>query len=141
MKKFFALFAAVALALTAFAENINPNQVPNSLRQFVTTHYGKNVTITKAERDRKSGGYEYEIKLSNGVEIDYGISEEWLEVEDINGVPTAIVGEEITTHVTNTYPGTKVVKIERKHPGFEVKLSDGKELIYDRSGKFVRHDK
>lgn len=141
MKKLFALFAAVALALTAFAENIDPNQVPNSLRQFVATHYGKNVTITKAERERKSGAFEYEITLSNGVEIDYGISEEWLEVEDLNGVPTTIVGEQITTHVTTAYPNAKVVKIERKHPGYEVELSNGTEFIYDRAGKFLRVDK
>lgn len=141
MKKFIALFAAAALALTAFAENISPNQVPNSLRQFVTTHYGKNVTITKAERDRKSGGFEYEVKLSNGAEIEYGISDEWLEIEDFNGVPEAIVGQTITTHVKQHHPNATIVKIEREYPGFKVKLSNGVKLIYDRAGAFLRHDK
>lgn len=141
MKKFIALFAAAAFTLAAFAENINPDQVPNSLRQFIALHYGKNVTITKAERDRKFSGFEYEVTLSNGAEIDYGVSEEWLEVEDHNGVPFGIVGKEITDHVAKIHPKEKVVKIEREAKVFEVKLSNGAKLIYDHAGKFLRHDK
>lgn len=141
MKKFIAMFAAALLALGTAAENINPNQVPNSLRQFVVTHYGKEVTITRAERERKGEGFEYEVKLSNGAEIDYGISDEWLEIEDVNGVPQAIVGETIAAHVKANHPNAKIVKIEREARGFEVKLSNGLELVYDRAGRFLRLDK
>lgn len=34
------------------------------------------------------------------------------------------------------FPGTKIVKIEKKTLGFEIELSDGVELKFDRLGTF-----
>lgn len=138
-----AILAGAAFSARAADEKVAPEQVPQGLRTFVTKHFGKDVKIVKAERDRKFDGFEYEVTLSNGAEIDYGVSGEWLEV-DCDGVvisvPETIVNSAIIRHVKGAYPGTAIEKITREYPGYEVKLSNGVELIYDNDYNFVRVD-
>lgn len=148
MNKITSILLSAMLAGTVFSaraddEKVAPEQVPQGLRTFVAQHFGSDVKIVEAERDRKFNGFEYEVKLSNGAEIDYGVSGEWLEVDCgdvVISVPETIINAAILQHVKGTYPGMSIEKITREYPGYEIKLSNGVELIYDSNYKFVRID-
>lgn len=132
------IVASLGLAFNAYAgQRISPSEVPQPIQSFVQDNFGKNISIVKASRDAKAGGYEYDIKLSNGVEIDYGVNGEWLEV-DANGtredIPRNIVGEEISQQIQVKYPGRHVRKIERESQGFEIVLDNGQHLMASPNG-------
>ena len=55
-------------------------------------------------------------------------------------VPQGLVMKPIQRYVTKNFPGVKIVKIEKDFKGFEVDLSDGVELKFDRLGTFKGAD-
>ncbi len=146
MKKLFAMALVAVMALfganrAAADQWISPEEVPATLKTFVTQNFGKDVTIVKASKDRKAGAFEYDVTLSNGVEIDYGVDQQWTEIDGEDAgvdIPAAIVGETIVSDINVRYPGAKVRKIERKYRGYEVTLNNGRELKYDKNGKLTR---
>ena len=51
-------------------------------------------------------------------------------------MPEALLIKPIQRYVDKQFPGTKIVKIGKKTLGFEIELSDGVELKFDRLGTF-----
>ena len=134
--------AVFIISTSAFADmRINPNQLPKQVREFVENTFGDNVKIIKAERENEFGTYHYEVRLSNGVEIDFDAGQQWVEIDCEKAsanVPSAVLCDSIHSHIRNTYPNRQINKIERKYNGYEITLNDGREVFYNRDGKFVR---
>ncbi|WP_315599070.1 PepSY-like domain-containing protein [Porphyromonas endodontalis] len=56
-------------------------------------------------------------------------------------VPKKIVPNAISNYVAKNFPGTSIRQIEkRRRGGYQVELSNGLELKFDSSLKFVRMD-
>ena len=80
---------------------------------------------------------DYEVKLTNGTEIEFNSRGKWTEVDcKKKEVPSAILPSAIRRHVTKKYPGLAVVKIEKTSKGYEIGLSDDTGLRYDLLGSF-----
>ena len=63
-----------------------------------------------------------------------------MEIKWYSEVPSALVPQQILQYVRNTYPDTKVVKLEKKRNGHEVKLSNGWELEFNRNFELIDMD-
>ena len=60
----------------------------------------------------------------------------------LSQVPDGIVPAQILSHLQTYVPGgTKVFSIEKKWGGYEIGIQDGRDLIYDADGQFVREDR
>lgn len=146
MKKI--LFLAVALIASSLTfsasadETIQPSQLPKAARMFIAKFFPTD-KVVKAEKDRDIISVFYEVDLSGGAEIDFDAKGRWLEIsckKAQSAVPTPILPQNITVYVNANYPGQYVAKIERKHNKYEVDLSNGIELIFDKDGNFIRVD-
>lgn len=73
---------------------------------------------------------EYEVDLASGAEVDFRENGDWKDVKAARGkaVPAAIIPSAITKYVATNHKGTRIVEISRKRGGYEVELSNGKEL-------------
>lgn len=132
--------AIVSISAMAYAAG-QPQPIPEEISIFLAKHFpGKE--ILKVEKDIEHSGFEYEIKLAGGAEIDFDTALEWKDVKAGRGsaVPSGIVPKAISSYVEKNHPGKKIVEISRKRVSFEVELSDGTEVELSKNGKLLKYD-
>ena len=121
MKKLMIL-TTILMALgisTACADNDKPiavTQLPQKAQLFIKTHFPKEkVALAKLERD-------------------------FLETRKYSTVPTAIIPAQIASYVSQNYPDTQIVQIDRDKRDYEVKLTNRLELTFDLNFNLIDID-
>lgn len=146
MKKFFALLA-VALSSVGFAaaaafvdRPVTVEELPDAARKFIKNHFAASeVLYAKVDDDLFSN--EYKVVFADGASIEFAGNGEWKEVETKRGsVPAAIVPQVIRERVEKQFPGARIESIDRDRRGFEVGLSNGLDLKFDRQFNLVDID-
>lgn len=142
-KMWIALGLLMASILPAKADSdrmINWEQLPAQAREFLTTHFeGKALSLAK--EDRELFELRYEVVLVGGEKIEFTRSGAWEEVScRYASIPSAIIPPEILSQVQRRYPDVAVTEINREFKRYELQLSNGMELIFDRQGRLVGWD-
>ena len=141
--KIFKLFAVALVCmilspLTSCADDrpISPNQLPAAAQQFIAQIFpGK--TIAYAEKDSRS----YEVSLNDGTKIDFDRKGVWDKVETYTtAVPAAIVPPAIAQYVAANFAGQVITKIDKERHGYDIELSGGADLKFNRAGAFIGYD-
>lgn len=132
--KFFLLMAMVmTMSLTMSADDddrvITYNQMPQAAQTFLKQHFSKIVPlIVTADWD------DYTIVYETGERIEFDRNGNWKDIECYSSkVPTELVPEQINAYLNRTYPGMFVVKLERRRMGYEVRISNGMEIEFNRN--------
>ena len=125
------LFLVQTVAWADTDKPIQVGQLPTKAQRFITTYFKKHkVAFAKMESDLfyKS----YDVIFTNGEKLEFDRSGDWTEVNcRVNGVPVPIIPSEIASYVQSTYPGEKILKIERDKKEYEVLLSNKWEITFD----------
>lgn len=144
MKRFALSIALLGLIqTTAFADDDKPiqfSQLPATAQQFIKEYFGdKKIALAKMESD--FFGKNYDVIFANGDKVEFDRSGEWTEVQcKFTQVPDKLVPEQVKKFVTENYPESKVVKFERDRNDYEVKLSNGWELTFDKQYQLIDMD-
>ena len=125
--------AAVCLLFTAVScahDRIIPvTQLPAQAQTFIKTYFADK-TVAYAKQD----GAKYEVKFNDGAEVEFTRRGEWDNVDcKFTAVPDAIVPEQIKNYVAANHPGALITKIDKERYGYEIELSSGLELKFDRN--------
>lgn len=145
MKKILALLLTIAVcSITAAARDTisrNVADLPAKAQQTLSKNFPKQ-GVNHIKIDRKTfGGADYDVILNNGTEIDFNSDGEWTEVDcGKSAVPSGFVIKPIADYVKKNYPKQKIVTIEKNRNNYELELSNGVDLKFDRSGNFQRID-
>ena len=138
MKKILSVLVMAIVAVQfAFAGDVitkDINQLPLSARNFINQHFTKpQVAHIKIE---------YEVLLTNGIEIDFDGKGNWQEVDAKKGkVPATIIPSFVSNYLkTNNFTTEFVTKIERDRKGYEVELNTDLTFKFDKNGKFRKAD-
>lgn len=145
MKKFvFALIAVFGFAVAATAGDTyahDASVLPQSAQNVISSNFRSTVSVVKIEKDfgRVS---EYEVTLSDGSEISFDRHGNWkdVEVNASKSVPASIVPQGIKDYVSSKHAGQRIVGIEKGRGGYDVDLSNGVDIKFDKNGMFVRYD-
>lgn len=114
--------------------------LPETITAFVKQHF-PNATIAGIEPDNDHGGVEYDVYLSDGTELDFDVNNQWETVEcRASGVPAAFIPQAIANYVKSNYQNMTIAKIHKEYHGYEIELSNGLELNFDKSGNFMGMD-
>lgn len=146
LKNRFAALAAVLagiMALTSCEEHrINESRLPDAAQEFISQYFSGE-SVVYAEKDRDDRVVSYNVRLSDGTEIEFDEDGVWTSVDcQLSQVPDGIVPSQILSHLQTYVPGgAKVFSIEKKWGGYEIGIQDGRDLIYDADGQFVREDR
>lgn len=138
MRKFtFALICALTLGITmAFAGNdkiITVSNLPETAQQFLKKNF-KNAKIAIVKKENKLIKNDYEVTFANGNKIEFDSEGNWEEIDcKATAVPASAVPAKITQHVKANYPQAKILQIDKKRNGYEVKLSNRMELEFNKS--------
>jgi hypothetical protein len=145
MKKLALLFAYIfAVQFTVLANDDKPitlEQIPQTSKQFIDKHFaGKKVAVVTLE----SGVVEksYDVIFSNGDKLEFDRRGMWTDIDCTHSsVPTSVVPAKITEYVNKNYNGVKILKIERESKYYDVNLSNGWELTFNKKYKVVDIDR
>lgn len=145
MKKLFTiLMLTVFVALGVNAKDSyshDPAILPEAARTTIKNNFKSAVSIIKIDKDfgRIS---DYEVILTDGTEISFDRSGNWESVECSvkNTVPKAFVPQKVSDYVKQAQPKTHIVGIEKDRGGYDVELSNGIEMKFNRNGDFQRYD-
>lgn len=145
MKKFLlALVAVLGLSGAACARDVysrDASSLPLAAQEVVTRNFKGKVSVIKIDKEL---GFvsDYEVVLTNGAEIQFDRNGNWESIEmPVNkSVPNGLVPKGVNQFVRENHKGLKIVGLERDRRGYEVQLSNGVEMKFDRQGNFQRYD-
>ena len=145
MKKSVLFFAALVCMLmhsvSSFAGDriIPAEQLPAAAKTFIQkTFPGQTVSYAKIDFD---GRKKYEVRLSNGTEVEFDKNGNWDKVDcNYSAVPASLVPTNIANYVKTHFAGAKVVKIDKERHGYDVELSNELELKFNKKGQLMNID-
>ncbi len=145
MKKLLVLMMlAVGVVFGASAKDTyshDPSVLPEAARTVVKNNFKSDISVIKIDKDfgRIS---DYEVILTDGTEIKFDRNGNWEDVECANSksVPAGFIPQGVADYVKKNQSGTHIVGIEKDHGGYEVQLSNGVELKFNKQGEFQRYD-
>jgi hypothetical protein len=136
-------FIFVLLAIVATISGCTKSDIPPAVKNYVAINF-PSAKIINIERDHEAHGIAYDITLDNGVEIDFNSRNQWESIDCEHAsisVPINLLPKSIGEYIQSTYPGEKVIEVERDAYGYELKLTNRLELIFDKNGEFMRIDR
>lgn len=138
------LMVALGISATAVARDTyahDASVLPEAARTTIASNFKAKVSVVKIE---KTLGHidEYEVTLSDGTEITFDSHGNWDNVETANtkSVPSSLVPENIRNYVAKNQSGTHIVGIDKERSGYDIELSNGVDMKFDKTGNFVRYD-
>ena len=139
--KFFLLMAVVmAMSLNVMADDddrvITYQQLPQAAQTFLKQHFAKKVPlVVTADWD------DYTIVYESGEKVEFDKKGNWKEITcRTSKVPTDVVPQQIKSYLQKNYPGKSVVKLDRHRSVYEVKLSNGMEIEFNRNFQVIDVD-
>ncbi|MBQ2414491.1 MAG: PepSY-like domain-containing protein [Rikenellaceae bacterium] len=140
---FITFLLAIATISTAKADNDRPitfNDLPQKAQQLINDNFkGDRVSYAKKERDLLD--VSYEVVLVSGIKIEFIRNGEWREISTRYAtVPAQLIPTPISDYISQHHPNLDVIKIEREHKIYEVKLTNGLQLRFDRTFRFIGWD-
>lgn len=145
MKKFLLAFAAI-LGIAVFAQAKDTyahdaSVLPKAAQTVLAKNCKAKVSLVKIDKDfgRVS---DYEVIMSDGMEISFDRDGNWesVEVNVAKSVPSAFVPAKISNYVKRNQSGQRIVGIEKERNGYDVELSNGVDMKFDKAGNFLRYD-
>lgn len=142
MKKLLLALAILVTSVAGFAQKYtrDVNVLPAKAQTFIKNNFKKDINHIKVE-NKTFGKKEFDVILNNGTEIEFDHDGNWKSIDCGNSaVPSSVVPVQITNYVNQNYKGQKIVEIEIERNKYDVQLSNGLDLEFDRSGRFLRID-
>ena len=115
--------------------------LPTAAKTVIKKNFKSTVSVVKIDKDFGMVS-EYEVVLTDGTEINFDSKGNWKEVEvGYNAaVPAAFIPQGVSNFIKANQQGTRVVGIEKKRGGYDVKLSNGVEMKFNSAGQFIKYD-
>lgn len=111
---------------------VPPTQLPQNAQTFISTNFpGVNIAYVEADYD------DFEVRLANGVKIDFWRDGNWKEISNYAGIEPKILPSNVAATIAKTYPNVAIVKIEKEWNGYEVKLVNNMKVFLDNNGNLL----
>jgi len=79
------------------------------------------------------------VSFANGNQVVFDNSGDWTEINmKVGPVPANVVPANIKAHVSNNYSKYQIVQMMQNDKGYQVKLSNGTDLYYDKDGNILK---
>lgn len=143
MKRFIiaiALIFASTAVVSADERPIDVGQMPKAAINFLKANFA-DVSVMYANVERDVLETDYEVGLVDGTRIDFNGMGEWREVTNKRtGVPSKLLPATINDYLKTNYPDAHYITIERSSRKYEVKLTNGVEVLFTPDGRLIGFD-
>lgn len=126
----------LTMSMSMMADNdrvITFEQLPAPAQTLLKKYFAdKVVLIATVDFD------DYKVMYQSGEKIEFDKKGNWKELDcKTSAVPTDLIPEQIMTHPKATFPDAIIIKLDRDRRGYEVKLSNGLEIEYNKKFQVV----
>lgn len=119
---------------------INVNQLPAQAQEFISRFFPHS-SVAVAKQEGWFMGKNYDVIFCNGDKVEFDKSGVWTNVDcKYSAVPDGIVPEPIAGYVEKHFSGVKITQIEIDERIFEVELSNGVDLKFNKAYKILDVD-
>lgn len=123
---------------------VSEAQLPETARNFIRQYF-PGVKISYALMDKDWFDNSYDVVLVNGVKLEFGEKGDWKKVKCKKAtapavVPAGIVPQQIMTFLKQQHPEWPVVEIEQDRKSYEVELSNGLEIKFNKQYQVIKYD-
>ena len=109
------------------------SSLPQKSRAFINSTF-PGVQIWKVERD----GGKFEVKLSNGVSIDFFMTGDWKDIDsEWVTIPFTVLPAAVANAVKQTYPQAMMIDVEKEWGNYKIKLNNMMELYVTANGQLM----
>ena len=113
-----------------------PAQAQAFVQQYFATERVQYVTL-----DKGVVSDEYKVVFESGKKLEFDGAGNWVEVDCRNeAVPAAIIPKQIASYVAQHHHNHTIVELKRERYEWEVKLSNGLELTFDKKYRLTDVD-
>ncbi len=143
MKRLIYTILTLMLALPVFAEDIEItfDKLPEKAQKVVLKAF-PDKKIKKVEIERRASLTQYELKLSDGIKMQFAKDGTFTECECTKGaVPDMLIPSKIRSFVAKEFPGRIVTRIEHDSKLYEISLDNGVELCFNSSFRLIDIDR
>lgn len=145
MKRLFTVLIMTVLLVGAASASDeysrNSTVLPTAARTTLQRHFKADVSIIKI--DKTLGRVDdYEVVLTDGTEIKFDRNGNWEEIEVARSrkIPSGFVPGAIEEYVKRYHDDANIVGVEKERRGYEITLSNGVDMKFDKNGNFKRYD-
>lgn len=119
---------------------INFEDLPTKAKTFVRTYFGHYV-IRFVKIEMTMTRTDYTVQFENGMKIEFNSNGDWDEVNSPSDcLPSDFLNNMILNHLNKNYPDCCLHVISKGKHKFEVELTNGLELVFNKKGEFLRYD-
>ena len=143
MKKVIVSAFCALFSVGMFAQESTGN-LPSTAQDFINQHFSS-VSVEKVDENSNWQIWEddkYEVKLSNGIELDFDENGNIIEIDNENkeAIPMAALPSKVSSYLQANHANAQVVAWEKQDKEQEVELADGTEVEFDAEGNFRKLD-
>ncbi|MDR0961055.1 MAG: PepSY-like domain-containing protein [Mediterranea sp.] len=119
---------------------ITKEQLPKRAQEFLNAHFADK-QITHVIQDDDLVLPDYDVYFAEGIEVSFHNNGDWDSVDgNRQAIPTKFILPAIVTYVQTTYPGMYITEIDKDRRKFDVHLSNGLELVFNKKGAILGID-
>lgn len=116
--------------------------LPQAAKATIAKNFKSKISLIKTE---KTIGMikEFEVILQDGSEICFDKNGNWTDIEVRRGkeIPSGFIPIGIRDYVKKNHSGQKIESLEKERNGYDVELSNGINMKFDKEGIFLRYSK
>mgnify|MGYP006354079973 FL=1 len=135
-----AIFCMMSFNIVANAGNdkpINVNELPAKAQTLLSKHFnGQKVMLATIESGVVSRSYD--VVLKNGTKLEFDKRGNLTEIDCKQGiVPDQLIPQAINNYLKENYEGQSVRKIEINRKEYEVELTNGLDLTFNKHFQLI----
>lgn len=128
--------------LSADAKGKQPialDRLPRAVKAAAMQHYTPDqvLFITK---EKQVGKDEFEFTLADGTKVEFYENGQLHKIKSQQGVPEAFIPANMLRYIKSTFPNSIVTEFKNDRMMKKIEINNDVDLIFNRSGKFLRID-
>ena len=142
MKRFLIVMACVLGTMSLVKADDKPitiDQLPQAARTFLNVNFPDD-KVSFATKDDDLIRPDYDVRLSNGTELEFDYAGELKKVSSREGVLEELIPDGIRKYVAAHYPKAGYREYEVGKRSYEVKLTNGMELKFNTNFILIEID-
>lgn len=144
MKRFLIALSSILLissVLKAEERQVAFEKLPRKAQEFIHNHF-PSLEVAYVKYDSDISDRDYEVRFTDGTTIEFTRNGTWKQIDCERGseVSLEVLPEGIASYLSTAQKGVSVVEVDVDKREYEVKLSNGRELVFDRNGRFKYYD-
>ncbi len=112
-------------------KKIDFGELPGEARSFIENYF-PSADILSIVQEKEDGRKEYQVKLSDGTDMEFDEDGEWTNIECyFSPLPTGILPANVITKVEELHPEAYINGVEKELGGYVVEVTDADGIDWD----------